>query len=75
MTKTQKKQYNNEAFTYTFYMSYFPYDGQNGTLSSMTNEQDNEFENHIFIVKYHWLIFMLSTALLTNDITLNKYKK
>ena len=31
-------------------MSYFLYDGQNGTLSRMTNEQDNEFENNFLII-------------------------
>ena len=30
--------------TLCFYMSYFPYTGQNGTQSSMSNGNDNEFD-------------------------------
>ena len=31
-------------------MSYFPYTGQNGTQSSMSNGNDNEFEYNFLII-------------------------
>lgn len=64
-------QINNRTFEHSlfdskiihFYMSYFPYNGQTGILSSKTKEQDNEFENNFLIIcRYLNLVKKISEA-------------